>query len=47
MTAYCVKCRKSVWVDSFSTVSWPNKRSAYHGACPTCGTKVYRILKAA
>ena len=45
-TAYCMKCRKKVEIKNPSKVTLKNKRPATKGACPKCGTTVYRIGKA-
>lgn len=44
--AYCVKCRKSVEISNPTQVTLKNGRPATQGACPSCGTKVFRIGKA-
>ncbi len=41
--AYCVKCRKTVDIKNPEQVTMKNGRPATKGACPTCGTGVYRI----
>ena len=45
-TAYCVKCRKSVTMQSAKSVKLKNGRPAMQGVCPSCGTKVFRIGRA-
>ncbi|MHB8104314.1 MAG: DUF5679 domain-containing protein [Dehalococcoidales bacterium] len=45
MQAYCMKCRKKVEMQSPKAVTLKNKRPATQGACPKCGTKVFRIGK--
>ncbi len=44
--AYCVKCRASREIKSPVQVTLKNGRPATQGACPVCGTKVFRIGKA-
>lgn len=44
--AFCVKCRKKVTVRNPQTVTLKNGRKAIKGTCPTCGTTVYRFVKA-
>jgi len=51
-TGYCVKCKKkNVKMESPKLVSMKGKgkvkRFAISGACPTCGTKMFRIVGAA
>lgn len=43
-TAYCVKDRKSVEIKDPKEVTLKNGREALQGVCPSCGTKVSRIL---
>ena len=45
-TAYCMKCRKKVEISNPRRVMLKNRRPATQGACPKCGTKVFRIEKA-
>lgn len=40
---YCVKCRQKQTFDG-QEVELANGRRAAQGACPTCGTKMNRIL---
>ncbi len=44
-TAYCVKCRAKVQINNPRNVTLKNGRPAVQGACPRCGTKVFRIGK--
>ena len=41
--AYCVKCRKKVEMANAQQVTMKNGKKAMKGACPKCGTKVFRI----
>ena len=41
--AYCVKCKAKKEVKNPQQVTMKNGKPAVSGACPTCGTKVYRI----
>jgi DNA-directed RNA polymerase subunit RPC12/RpoP len=41
--AYCVKCKKSVEMKDPKKVKLKNGKPAMKGACPKCGTKVFRI----
>lgn len=45
MQAYCMKCRKKVEIKNPKAITMKNGRPATQGACPSCGTKVYRIGK--
>lgn len=45
-TAYFMKCRKKVEMKNPKQITLKNKRAAVQGACPVCGTKVFRIGKA-
>jgi DNA-directed RNA polymerase subunit RPC12/RpoP len=45
MQAYCMKCRKKVEMSNPKAVTLKNKRPATQGACPKCGTKIFRIGK--
>jgi len=42
--ARCMRCRKQVEIKSPKEVVLKNKLKAIKGVCPTCGTKVCRIL---
>lgn len=46
MTGYCVKCRQKVEIEGAKEVVLENKRKAITGKCPSCGTKIYRFVKA-
>ena len=45
MQAYCMKCRAKVEVKNPQPITMKNGKPATQGACPTCGTKVFRIGK--
>ena len=47
MDAYCFKCRSKREIRNPTQVALKNGRPATQGVCPTCGTKVFRIGKAA
>jgi hypothetical protein len=40
-----MKCRAKVEIKSPKSITMKNGRPATQGACPTCGTKVFRIVK--
>jgi len=44
MDAYCVKCKAKKEMKDGKEVTMKNGRRAMKGACPDCGTKVFRIL---
>ncbi len=46
MQAYCVKCRSKKEMKSAKSITMKNGKPATQGACPTCGTKMFRIGKA-
>ena len=43
MKAYCVKCRASREMRNPQAVTMKNGKRATKGACPVCGTKMFRI----
>ena len=45
MEAYCFKCRTKREISKPQQVTLKNGRPATQGACPVCGTKVFRIGK--
>lgn len=45
MDAYCFKCRAKREIRNPQRVTLKNGRPATQGACPVCGTKVFRIGK--
>jgi len=47
MEAYCFKCRAKRQIKDPQAVTLKNGRPATQGTCPVCGTKVFRIGKAA
>jgi predicted RNA-binding Zn-ribbon protein involved in translation (DUF1610 family) len=47
MKAYCFKCREMREIKNPRQVMLKNQRPATQGVCPNCGTKMYRIGKAA
>jgi len=42
--AYCVKCRTKREMKDPKAITMKNERSAVQGVCPSCGTKMFRIL---
>ena len=43
MTAYCMKCRKKVEIQSLKKIKMKNGKPATQGTCGKCKTKVFRI----
>jgi len=44
IVAYCVKCKAKVNVNNPKYYVMKNKRISIKGNCPTCSTKVFRIV---
>jgi len=42
--ARCMKCKAQVTVKDEQQVTMKNGMNAIKGVCPTCGTRVFRIL---
>ena len=42
--ARCMKCKKQVEIKNPANVKMKNGMNAIKGSCPTCGTKVFRIV---
>jgi DNA-directed RNA polymerase subunit RPC12/RpoP len=40
----CMKCKKQVEIKDAKEVDMKGGRKALQGVCPTCSTKVFRIL---
>jgi DNA-directed RNA polymerase subunit RPC12/RpoP len=40
-----MKCRKKVEIKNAKAIKMKNGKPATQGACPNCGTKVFRIGK--
>jgi len=45
MQAYCMKCRTKREMKDAKAITMKNGRPATQGACPVCGTKMFRIGK--
>ena len=45
MEGYCVKCRAKKEMRDARAITMKNGKPATQGACPTCGTKMFRIGK--
>jgi len=46
ITAYCLRCRAKRKMKDPTFVTLKSGRRAIQGTCPTCGTKMFRIVKA-
>lgn len=42
--AYCVKCKKKVEIKNPKQHIMKNKRVALRGICPSCSSKVFRVI---
>jgi hypothetical protein len=47
MEAYCLKCREKREMLNAAAVTMKNGKPATQGSCPVCGTRMYKIGKAA
>jgi RNase P subunit RPR2 len=45
--AYCVKCKAKRVIKDAQPITMKNGRPATQGACPECGTKMFKIGAAA
>ena len=45
--AYCVKCKAKRVIKDAQKITMKNGRPATQGACPECGTKMFKIGAAA
>ena len=45
MQAYCMKCRTAKEMKAPKDIVMKNGRHASQGVCPTCGSKMFRIVK--
>jgi DNA-directed RNA polymerase subunit RPC12/RpoP len=46
-TGYCLKCKKQVEIQNAQAITMKNGKPATTGTCPNCGTKIFKIGKAA
>ena len=42
--AYCMKCKAERVIQNVQIVTTKNGRPAANGACPVCGTKMFKFL---
>ncbi len=47
MQGYCLKCREQREMQDAEAITMKNGKPATQGKCPTCGTKIFKIGKAA
>jgi hypothetical protein len=47
MQGYCLKCREQREMKDPQAITMKNGKPATQGACPVCGTKIFKIGKAA
>lgn len=45
-TAHCMRCGHAVTPIKIHRITYPNKRVAERGECPTCGTTTSKFVKA-
>jgi Zn finger protein HypA/HybF involved in hydrogenase expression len=45
MEAYCLKCRERREMKNPKAITMKNGKPATEGACPVCGTKMFKIGK--
>ena len=45
-SAHCMKCGHAVEPVKVTRVTYPNKRVAERGQCPTCGKTTHQFVKA-
>ena len=43
VSGYCLKCKKKVEIKNPQQITMKNGRPATEGACPVCGTKIFKI----
>ncbi|HEV7466512.1 MAG: hypothetical protein QOG45_2514 [Chloroflexota bacterium] len=47
VNGYCLKCKTSVEIQDAQAITMKNGKPATKGVCPTCGTTIFKIGKAA
>ncbi len=47
MEAYCMKCKAKREMNDPKEITMKNGRPANEGTCPQCGTRMFKIGKAA
>jgi hypothetical protein len=46
-TGYCLKCKEQREIKGAEAITMKNGKPATTGTCPVCGTKIFKIGKAA
>jgi hypothetical protein len=46
-TGYCLKCKEQREIKDATAITMKNGKPATTGTCPVCGTKIFKIGKAA
>ncbi len=47
MEGYCMKCKTKREIKNAEHITMKNGKPATQGVCPVCGTKIFKIGKAA
>lgn len=47
MEGYCMKCKTKREIQGAEQITMKNGKPATQGTCPVCGTKIFKIGKAA
>ncbi len=47
MEGYCMKCKTKREIRHAESITMKNGKPATQGVCPVCGTKIFKIGKAA
>ena len=47
MEGYCMKCKTKREIQNAESITMKNGKPATQGVCPVCGTKIFKIGKAA
>ena len=47
VNGYCLKCKKQQEIKDAQPITMKNGKPATTGTCPECGTKIFKIGKAA
>jgi len=47
MEGYCMKCKTKREIRKAESITMKNGKPATQGVCPVCGTKIFKIGKAA
>ena len=47
VTGYCLRCKEKREISNPQAITMKNGKPATTGTCPVCGTKIFKIGKAA